>query len=75
MYTPRTREDAAAVTREKSRDRWCYHDYCDTPATRCQIDHIEPFSAGGLTAQDNGRSACGAHNRHRHRRPPPDPDW
>lgn len=61
----------------KVRDRWCYHPCCDTPATRCQIDHIEPFSAGGLTAQDNGRPACGPHNRHRHRhrRPPPDPDW
>lgn len=57
------------------RDRWCYHPYCDTPAKRCQVDHIEPFGAGGLTAQDNGRPACGPHNRHRHRRPPPDPDW
>ena len=22
------------------RDRFCYHDYCDVPAHRCQIDHI-----------------------------------
>ncbi len=57
----------------KVRDRLCYHHYCDEPAHRCQIDHIEPWSAGGITSQDNGRLACGFHNRLRHRRRPPPP--
>jgi len=50
------------------RDRECFHDLCDIPAEDCQIDHIEPYAAGGLTTQDNGRPACGYHNRGRHRR-------
>src|SRR3954447_21639494 len=50
------------------RDRECFHPFCDIAATDCQIDHIEPYSAGGLTTQDNGRAACGFHNRDRHRR-------
>lgn len=58
----------------KVRDRWCYHRTCDEPASRCQVDHVEPWGAGGLTAQDNGRPACGAHNRLRQQRPPPRPD-
>ncbi|HVF33637.1 MAG TPA: HNH endonuclease signature motif containing protein [Acidimicrobiales bacterium] len=58
----------------KVRHRWCYHPTCDEPAARCEIDHIEPWGAGGLTTQDNGRPACGHHNRLRHRRPPPRPD-
>jgi hypothetical protein len=55
----------------KVRDQFCYHPTCDEPASRCQIDHIEPWAAGGVTAQENGRLACGFHNRLRHRRPPP----
>src|SRR5205807_45318 len=47
------------------RDRECFHEFCDTPADDCQIDHIEPYAAGGLTTQDNGRSACAFHNRER----------
>ena len=50
------------------RDRECFHDLCDLPAPDCQIDHIQPCSAGGLTVDDNGRAACGYHNRLRHRR-------
>ncbi len=57
----------------KIRDRLCYHRYCDEPAHRCQVDHIEPWSAGGITSQDNGRLACGFHNRLRNRRRPPPP--
>jgi hypothetical protein len=51
------------------RDRECFHPSCEEPAQDCQIDHIEPFSSGGPTTQDNGRPACGFHNRNRHRRP------
>ena len=50
------------------RDRECFHDTCDIPAEACDIDHVEPWAAGGLTTQANGRPACGFHNRARHRR-------
>ena len=53
------------------RDQLCYHRYCDIPSHRCQIDHIQPWTNGGITSQDNGRVACGYHNRLRYRRPPP----
>ncbi len=57
----------------EARDQLCFHKYCDIPAHRCQIDHIQPWTADGITSQDNGRVACGYHNRLRHRRPrPPD---
>jgi hypothetical protein len=51
------------------RDRQCFHPTCEEPAPRCQIDHIEPWSVGGLTSAENGRLACAHHNRHR-RGPP-----
>jgi hypothetical protein len=51
------------------RDRECFHESCDIPAEQCQIDHIEPWSAGGATVAANGRPACGHHNRRRHRPP------
>jgi len=55
------------------RDRQCFHEFCDVPAECCEIDHVQPWAAGGLTTEDNGRVACGFHNRERHRqrdRPP-----
>lgn len=57
----------------KVRDQLCYHHTCDEPAHRCQVDHIQPWAAGGITAQDNGQLACGFHNRlrARQRRSPP----
>jgi hypothetical protein len=48
------------------RDRVCFHPTCDEPVE--QIDHIQPWAWGGPTTQDNGRGACGFHNRDRHRR-------
>jgi hypothetical protein len=54
------------------RDRECFHPYCDRVAEDCEIDHVRPWSEGGLTVEDNGRVACGFHNRERQRpRPPP----
>ena len=56
------------------RDRRCSHPGCDLQASRCQIDHIQPYSEGGPTTQQNGRVLCGPHNRmrvHGDRRPPP----
>jgi len=50
------------------RDQQCFHEYCEIPAEACEIDHVEPYAAGGLTTQANGRAACAFHNRQRHRR-------
>ena len=36
---------------------------CGTPAERCQIDHVDPWIAGGMTSQDNGQPLCRAANR------------
>jgi 5-methylcytosine-specific restriction endonuclease McrA len=57
----------------------CTHPYCYEPAEHCQGDHIEPYSRGGATTQENGRLLCGFHNRLRNQqehkdqrqRPPP----
>jgi hypothetical protein len=58
------------------RDRGCTHPMCDESVDRCQADHIQSFSEGGLTVQENGRLLCGFHNRlafsERKERPPPD---
>ncbi len=51
------------------RDRECFHEFCDSTAADCEIDHVEPWSAGGPTTQANGRVACGFHNRARQRGP------
>ena len=51
------------------RDQQCFHEMCDVPAEQCQIDHVEPWAAGGPTVTRNGRAACPHHNRERHRRP------
>jgi len=44
-------------------------DPTDVPAADCDIDHVEPWAAGGPTTQANGRAACGFHNRARQRGP------
>ena len=55
----------------------CTHPYCYEPAESCEGDHIEPWSQGGPTTQENGRLLCGFHNRLRiqrerkQARPPP----
>ena len=53
------------------RDRTCFHESCDLPAERCQMDHVIPAAVGGPTTVENGRPACGPHNRGRHRRTQP----
>ena len=58
------------------RDRRCQHPSgCDEPASRCDVDHIQPYADGGATSQENGRLGCWPHNRHDHLRNarPPDP--
>jgi hypothetical protein len=59
------------------RDRQCAHEFCEEPASNCQVDHIKMYSQGGLTTQENGRLLCGFHNRLRNQdlvtgRAPPD---
>jgi len=47
------------------RTRHCEHPSgCDEPASRCDVDHIQPYSEGGVTSQFNGRLECWKHNRH-----------
>jgi hypothetical protein len=51
------------------RDRECFHPLCDEPVDQCQADHVLPYAEGGATVQDNGRLACGPHNRLRNQQP------
>jgi len=62
LFEGATRRAVEIVGRE------CFHEYCDVPADQCEVDHVEPHGAGGLTIQANGRPACDFHNRNRHRR-------
>jgi hypothetical protein len=55
----------------ETRDLECQHGFCDLSAEKCQIDHIVPWSEGGLTKQSNSQVLCGPHNRMRQQRPPP----
>ena len=54
----------AVEVRDRNR---CYVPDCDA-VDELQIDHVEPFAAGGRTVRANGRVACDVHNRGRHRR-------
>ncbi|MGH9278159.1 MAG: DUF222 domain-containing protein, partial [Acidimicrobiales bacterium] len=63
--------DGATRRAIEVRDRECYSLFCEAPAQHCEVDHVQPWAAGGLTTQANGRLACGYHNRWRHRRAPP----
>ncbi len=48
------------------RDCHCQHPAgCDTPAERCDVDHIIPVADGGITSQFDGRIECPPHNRNR----------
>ena len=47
----------------------CYWPGCNTPISRCEIDHLDPWTprpdgtGGGHTNPHNGAGACGRHNR------------
>jgi hypothetical protein len=46
------------------RDRHCQHPSgCDEPIAKCDVDHIEPRSCGGITCICNGQLLCKYHNR------------
>jgi Domain of unknown function (DUF222)/HNH endonuclease len=53
------------------RDLQCQNDYCDVPYEHCEGDHIQPYSQGGPTTQENGQMLCGFHNRLRNQDRPP----
>ncbi|WP_341358482.1 DUF222 domain-containing protein [Georgenia sp. M64] len=42
----------------RARDRTCIRPACNTPATRCELDHSLAWSQGGTTALTNLGSAC-----------------
>ena len=80
VFTPHKRVEVSETSRFftgatrraiEIRDRECTAASCDVRADRCQIDHIIPYSKGGLTNQENGRVLCAFHNRSRNQRPPP----
>lgn len=45
------------------RDRTCVFPFCAREARRCDVDHVEPFEAGGATRADNLAPACRRHHR------------
>ncbi|MGW5261671.1 DUF222 domain-containing protein [Microbispora sp. NPDC004025] len=47
----------------------CWIDGCPLPATRCQIDHADNWSTGGLTDLKLLGPACQFHNRDRYQNP------
>lgn len=55
----------AVMLRDRNR---CFVPECDA-VDGLEVDHIEPYAAGGRTVQANGRVACDVHNRTRHTRP------
>jgi len=82
VFTPQDRNEVAPTARLftgatrraiEVRDRTCAHRTCDVAASRCQIDHIQPWSQGGDTTQANGRLLCGRHNRMRNHSDQPEP--
>ena len=57
------------------RDRHCQHPAgCDAPIIDCDVDHIVPHAAGGVTDEPGGQLQCEPHNRHSdlHERAPTD---
>ena len=39
----------------------CIWPGCDTPTSRCEIDHLHPHAQGGPTNPDNSAPLCGFH--------------
>ena len=50
----------------RARDRACVFPTCQTPAERCDIDHLTAWSQGGTTSLDNLATLCEAHHRLKH---------
>ena len=66
----RYRPPAGLADLVRARDRVCVFPTCQTPASRCDIDHLTAWSQGGTTSPDNLVTLYEAHHRLKHT-----PDW
>ncbi|VEG27322.1 HNH endonuclease [Actinomyces howellii] len=62
----RYRPPAALADAVRARDASCTHPGCETPARRCDLDHVVPWAQGGPTSVDNLVCLCQAHHRLKH---------
>ena len=62
----RYRPPAGLADLVRARDRVCVFPACQTPAERCDIDHLTAWSQGGTTSLDNLTTLCEAHHRLKH---------
>nr|WP_261340410.1 HNH endonuclease signature motif containing protein [Actinomyces oris] len=62
----RYRPPAGLADLVRARDRACVFPTCQTPAERCDIDHLTAWSQGGTTSLDNLVTLCEAHHRLKH---------
>ena len=62
----RYRPPAGLADLVRARDKTCVFPTCQTPASRCDIDHLTPWSEGGTTSLDNLAVLCQAHHRLKH---------
>ena len=62
----RYRPPAGLADLVRARDRACVFPTCQTPAERCDIDHLTAWSQGGTTSLDNLAVLCEAHHRLKH---------
>ena len=62
----RYRPPAGLADLVRARDRVCVFPTCQTPAKRCDIDHLTAWSQGGTTSLDNLTTLCEAHHRLKH---------
>ena len=62
----RYRPPAGLADLVRARDRACVFPTCQTPAERCDIDHLTAWSQGGTTSLDNLVVLCEAHHRLKH---------
>ena len=62
----RYRPPAGLADLVRARDRVCVFPTCQTPAERCDIDHLTAWSQGGTTSLDNLVVLCQAHHRLKH---------
>jgi len=47
----------------RARDRVCRFPTCQTPASRCDLDHLKPYEPDGITADTNLWALCRRHHR------------
>ena len=62
----RYRPPAGLADLVRARDRACVFPTCQTPAERCDIDHLTAWSQGGTTSLNNLVTLCEAHHRLKH---------